>query len=178
MIGRFLEWFVTRLLARAFPSRYRVIPRRSDGKPLLRQFKLFETAAGNGVYIQSFVRGEERELFHCHRWRRMVSIVLSGAFMEERYPGAPYGPRFGGRFLVLHAAPSVYTMDWTTIHRLDDVMPRTWTLFFMWGNREDWGYFARPNLVEYWPWNEAIPKERQIGHFGDEAFPLRDGGGI
>ena len=163
MWGRLLTFLVTRVLARVFPKRYRVIPRRSDGAPLLRQFKVF-----NWLYLQSFVNAEEHDLFHVHRWRKMYSVVLSGEFQEERYPGQHVfaswsnGPHCGSIFYVNHRALSVYSMDATDIHRLHWVAPDTWTAFFMFGNRKDWGYYPRPDYAGYIPFDVAIPEERRV----------------
>lgn len=160
MWGRFLTFLVTRVLAKLFPSRYRLIPRRSDGSPLLRQFKIF-----NWLYLQSFLNVEERDLFHVHRWCKMRSFVLSGEFHEERYPGLSCsyaGPHSGFAYYVEHCAPSTYSMDQTTIHRLSFVMPNTWTLFAMRGNGLDWGYYPRPQDPGYIRWDEAIPEQRRV----------------
>lgn len=153
MIGRFLEWLIVAKLAIWFPSRYRLIPRAQDGEPLLRQFKIF-----SWCYLQSFVTGEVWDWFHRHRWQRMISIVLSGSFKEERYPGTIF---------VVHKAPSIYTMDRTVIHRLAAVKARTWTLFLMLGPRvrydgtPDWGYYPRP-FVKFVSWDKMIPDERKV----------------
>lgn len=147
MIGRLLERLVP-ALGRAFPARWRVIPRKEDGVPLLRQFKLTRRA-----YLQSFVSPEAPDSFHVHRWPRMVSLVLSGELEEERYPG--------GLFL-RHAGPSLYTMDRTSIHRVNAVKPRTWTLFLMLGPTRPWGYYQRPASKEFTPWDEAIPGGRRV----------------
>ena len=156
MLGRFLEWLIVAKLARWFPSRYRLIPRAQDGAPLLRQFRLF----GSWCYLQSFENPEVREWFHRHRWERMISIVLSGAFKEERYPGGIF---------VVHRAGSIYSMDRTVVHRLSAVKLRTWTLFFMFGprarrrdNRPDWGYYPRPKVDGFVEWDKMIPDERKV----------------
>jgi hypothetical protein len=160
MWGRFLTWLVTKFLAKHFPARYRLIPRRSDGAPLLRQFKITEW-----LYLQSFVNPEERDLFHVHRWRKMRSFVLSGEFHEERYPGLSCsysGPHSGFNYYIEHRAPSTYSMDQTNIHRLSYVMPDTWTLFLMRGNERDWGYYPRPLDPGYIRREEAIPEQRKV----------------
>jgi len=121
-----------------------------DGVPLLRQFKVFETrepARGKpgrfhvGVYLQSFMCSEVYADFHIHRWRRMVSFVLSGVFQEERPSFLP------GRRFVVRKAGDVYTMGAETVHRFNAVAARTWTLFFMFGRNPKqaelggWGYY-------------------------------------
>ena len=150
MWGKFLEWFIVGFLAKVFPSRYRVIPRIHDGEPLLRQFKITEWA-----YLQSFVNPEGHDLYHRHRWTQMRSFVLSGEFTEERYPGDIF---------ILHRAPSTYTMDFGTIHRLDSVTPRTWTLFLMRHNSIGWGYYLRPRSYEYQSWDKTVPAK--VLHWG------------
>jgi hypothetical protein len=149
MIGRFIEFCVIGIGSTLWPDRYRVIPNAVTGKPLLRQFKLF-----NWAYLQSFVDVEVPGWFHRHRWQRMWSFVLSGGFIEERYPGYIY---------VTHRAWSVYKMDRTVIHRLGFVEPRTWTLFLMFGNLKLWGYYPRPDRDGgYVPYEKMIPDELRV----------------
>ncbi len=154
MIGRVIEWFILAVLVRAFPSRWRVIPHAVTGDPMLRQFKVFELGP-LACYLQSWLVPEDRNWFHVHRWRRTFSVVMSGDFVEERYPG-------GERFYILHEALSCYCMDHTTIHRIVGAAPRTWTAFFMYRDRgQGWGYFERPS-VKFTPWNEFIPETRKV----------------
>ncbi len=175
MIGHLLEFLIVRCLARVFPGRYRVIPRMPDGAPLLRQFRILSIGAEKprgvppwyhfSVYLQSFVNAEVEGEFHVHRWRRMISLVLSGWFCEERVD-LSIGVTQGGAYRIAHLSPSVYTMASGDIHRFHYVAPRTWTLFIMVGRNEDkpmggWGYYARAT-GEYRPWDQAIPQEKRI----------------
>lgn len=137
-MGYLVEFLVIKVLARLFPKRYRLIPRVGDAAPLLRQFKVC-----NWIYLQSFVNPEIREWFHVHRHRYTLSVVLSGLFVEERYPG---------NIFKVHMWGNVYTMDDTNIHRIDHVRLRTWTIFFMFGKNKQfnvadagWGYYQRPD---------------------------------
>jgi len=168
MTGHFLAWLVCSVLARRFPSRYRLIPRMPDGAPLLRQFRIcsFGKEKPRGVppwwhfsvYLQSFVNPEVKDEFHVHRWRRMFSFVLSGAFEEERRA-----------YHVRHKSPSFYTMGSEVVHRFSWVAPNTWTLFVMVGRNKNkpaggWGYYARGS-GKYRPWNVAIPVVKRIRAF-------------
>jgi hypothetical protein len=153
MIGRLLEWLIVGKLAKWFPERYRVIPRITDGEPMIRQFKLASWA-----YLQSFRCEDVQDLFHVHRWRRMVSLVLSGGLIEERFPG---------RYFLHHFAPHLYTMDSTNVHRIWAVLPRTWSLFMFfgfrphWGSATGWGYYRRGS-TEFVPSDVAIPTELRV----------------
>jgi hypothetical protein len=160
LAGRAIEFAATQILAPLFPDRWRVIPRKEDGKPMLRQFRLWGSGSmgamvfGSAAYLQSFIAPERLDDFHRHRWTHMRSFVLSGMLIEERYPG--------GMMTVRHA-PDTYAMDWTTIHRLDYASPRTWTLFLMRGNSVRWGYYRRPEPAPRMvPAEEAIPIERRV----------------
>lgn len=155
-VGRAIEFMVVRVLVPLFPKNFRIIPRISDGQPLLRQFKI-----ASFCHLQSFCNPEGVEFFHLHRWRRMLSIVLSGELVEERYPGRLYR---------VHVAPEVYMMDDTDIHRIKAVEPRTWTLFFMVGENEQpvvagsgWGYYPRPEGdCGYVPFDKQIPASYRV----------------
>ena len=150
MIGRVIEFLVIRVLARVFPKRFRLILNAVSGAPLLRQFRIF-----SWLYLQSFVGPEARDWFHVHRWAKMFSIVLSGGFIEERYPG-------GRGFFIHHRAPSCYGMDYTTIHRIKSVSARAWTLFFMLRDRgEGWGYYPRVKITPI-PFQDFIPAPRKV----------------
>ncbi len=149
-------------LARLFPKRYRLIP-RLDGKPLLRQFLVCRFAWPFGskarpwleVYLHSFVNGETDQWFHRHRHGHMFSVVLSGRFCEERYPG---------QLFFVHYAPGLYYMDRATVHRLHWAGERSWSLFCGFGNDGRWGYYRRvmPEALQYTPWQEMIPPEKRV----------------
>lgn len=145
-------------LARLFPKRYRLIP-RLDGQPLLRQFLVLRLGPTKRpwieVYLHSFVNGETAEWFHRHRWGHMVSVVLSGRFCEERFPG---------QLFWVHYAPDFYYMDRSTVHRLHWAGERTWSLFFGFGNDARWGYYRRvtPEAVQYTSWQDMIPPAKRV----------------
>jgi hypothetical protein len=158
--GAAIEAAVTRILAPVFPERYRVIPRKEDGVPMLRQFLVWGSpSAGSGAYLQSFVAPEQAHDFHSHRWPYMRSFVLSGMFVEERYPGI-----YSGGAALVHEAPSTYMMDSGVIHRLHHADPRTWTLFLTRGPIGTWSYYRRPRPGDVLsaPATEAIPAERRV----------------
>lgn len=151
-----IEWLIMRVLTRLFPKRYRLIP-RLDGEPMLRQFLVGRFSLGQRnveIYLQSFLRGETTEWFHHHRWEYMRSIVLCGNFWEERFPGRMY---------LRHVGPSTYSMDFTTIHRIEYARPRTWSLFFGFNNKARWGYYRRiDSRVEYIPWEKMISEKIRV----------------
>jgi len=104
----------------------------------------------------------------------MLSFILSGSFREARL-GLPH--------TIGRAAPSVYHMDDTVIHRMTWTAPRTWTLYLMFGrNRQElpggWGYFDRADSqdLNYRAWNEEIPPERIVPSFGPPALRVIQGG--
>lgn len=148
-------------LARVFPSRYRVLS-RADGRPFFRQFKVLSIGKEEprgippwyhvSIFFQSFMLPDDADSFHIHRWRRMVSLVLSGELTEDRGP-------VGG--LITHRAPTIYTMSSNVVHRAAAVAPRTWTLFVMLGANTHkleggWGYFNwKGGFTDYRPWNEV-----------------------
>lgn len=134
---------VCRGLCRAFPDRYRVVPRADDPEtPMLDQFMIVP----GRVYLQHFRSAESIDWFHHHRWETMRSIVLSAFYVEERPLGRSYFTRY---------ALTTHTMDHDTIHRVDYWHPHCWTLFFMGRDLEEWGYYAR-DLRSYVPWREFV----------------------
>lgn len=143
-------------LARLFPTRYRAL-RRADGNVFFRQFKVLSVGKEEprgvppwyhvSIFFQSFMLPDDPDSFHIHRWRRMVSFVLSGELTEERDDG----------LVLKHVAPCIYTMGSEVVHRAAGVTPQTWTLFVMLGRNKlnppgGWGYLSRTG-GGYLPWD-------------------------
>lgn len=140
-----------RWLCLHYPGRYRLIPHAEDPtQPLLMQFMLWP----HHLYLQHFVSPESTTWFHRHRWARMRSWVLSGWFVECR----PLD-----RCMLLHKRLSTYAMTKDVIHHVVAWSPLCWTLFFVRGASDDWGYFPRrafkgSGVVEkdFVPWRDHV----------------------
>jgi len=146
------QTFVTGRLAAEFPDQYRVVPNTQTGEPMLIQWRV-----DAGCYLQSFMQPDAIDRFHIHRWDKMESTVLTGGFVEERYPGGIYIP---------HKAGETYTMDRGVIHRFHSVEPMTWTLFRFEGGDDQWGYYFRPDAIDYRPWQEGVAADNRVKSLG------------
>lgn len=172
------------MLCACWPSRARTIPFSGDpSRPLLTQFMVWPDGGRiGGIYLQHFHAADSWERFHCHRWARMRSWILSGSYTEERArslsdaftqsiferwePSESYGPWLARAAapsrMITHSRFTSYTMTGEDIHRVERWDPLCWTIFHMRRNNGDkWGYWDRkgPETSEFGPfipWREGI----------------------
>lgn len=153
-----------RWACRRWPSRCRTVPHSTDGTtPLLTQFMVWP----GRCYLQHFETPEIEGRYHNHRWRRMRSFVLSGAFVEER-PARDHtgnGCRPACSKWITHRRFTTYAMDRSVIHRTAWWSPHCWTLFVMSTEQAEgaraWGYYERRadgTLGPFIPWREGIAR--------------------
>jgi hypothetical protein len=163
-VDRFCRWLCER-----FPRRYRLIPQADGSEPLLHQFAIIKDNGWFGVFLHRFENPEPVQFFHHHRWKFMLSFVLSGWFFEER--AVPAAHRRGETIIrypkgeeyvdwafsfVVHDSPSVYWMNSSVIHRIHTWPQHCWTLCFVFRNRERWGYYDRLCDMRYIPWEDHV----------------------
>ena len=115
---------------------------------------------GNTVYLHNFHRGDDDRELHNHPWDEAVSIILSGGYTDQRL--IPHSPtdqqaRFTRRTqLRVGSTSTLRRSDW---HRVEDVLPDTWTLFVCGKRIGDWGFLLKSG--ETVPWREFNSAKRE-----------------
>ena len=97
---------------------------RDDGERYLERYYLGQFA-GATFYLHRFIKRDPGERLHNHPWGWGRSVVLTGAYIEERVDD------FAESECVTHRATVRYTnrVDGNDFHRIAKVAPGTWTLF-------------------------------------------------
>lgn len=104
------------------------------------------------VYLHEIHRGDEDPELHNHPWRFALAWILSGGYTEERrkvegwectVPSRAFRP---GHLNLI--GPDTY-------HRIDAVLPSTWTLFVVGPRVQDWSFWHR-RTGAVTPWRDFI----------------------
>lgn len=150
-----------------------------DGTPYLTRVLLTRVAplnvlkklTGIGVYLHHFHRPDGDQAFHDHPWRAGASLILNGAYVEERVEqiveiacdgtnGAD-GSCFGAPVCssireVLTNTKLVRFWNYLTgddFHAVRSLRGDVWTLFLTRGRFQDWGFLVDGVKV---PWREYL----------------------
>jgi hypothetical protein len=130
-----------------FPCR---LIKRGETPYLYRYYLKKSDSSEFGVFLHRFVSSDQKEDFHCHPWKWSFSIILRGAYEEERV----------GRFIRLDdmedprrlpcdiAKKTFKSFDVNLIerddyHRVDLLAPDVWTLFVHGPREGDWRFVHR-----------------------------------
>ncbi len=124
-------------------------------------------------YLHYFFRGDDDRAFHNHPWKRSLSFILTGGYIEHLWD-------FGGQTVTsrLLKPGMVNYLKRDTYHRVE-LLPaqNCWTLFISSGRVQDSdGYdwdFYEPEHGEFTPWGKwtsakARPRDYQ-SHGGESA---------
>jgi len=89
---------------------------------------------------------------HNHPWRKSISFILSGKYLEQRLIDGKVVERIlsPGKFNYIKA---------NDFHRVELVTKRVWTLFISGSKDQDWG-FIDTETKNYTPWQEHTTKKR------------------
>jgi hypothetical protein len=88
-----------------------------DGEDYLQRYYIGTDESGVQYWLHRFLRNDSERHLHCHPWRA-TSTILVGWYKEQLLGGVVRGYRAGDR----------NTIDFTTYHRIAEVLPDTWTL--------------------------------------------------
>lgn len=138
-MNRFLYWLTARLPCRLISL---------DSGPYLERYYL-GTLLGVTFYLHRFVSCDGERHLHNHPWRWGGALVLCGGYIEER--GRDLCPAAGpaGWWTERVRVQWLNVVNGTTVHRIAEVEPRTWTLFFhgpreqVGGQPKGWGFFEQ-----------------------------------
>ena len=124
------------LLKKLWPKRYRLIPNEDGSGWKMEQFTLFGgSRTKHAVFMQRFISPEQRDYFHCHRHRLMISIPFAMFREERRLPT-------GETYLKTHYPLVPYVMTAATVHRVDKWF-FGFTVWIQLFNKFDWGFLDR-----------------------------------
>lgn len=116
-------------------------------------------AAGLGIYLHRFHKGDGSAELHNHPWEWALSFVLAGGYSEERindFGSAACGSMVRRR----HVGPgSVNLLLSGDFHRVDLYEHDAWSLFVTGPKFQGWGFLDRVTF-EFVGWREYIAKVR------------------
>jgi hypothetical protein len=105
--------------------------------------------SGLGVYLHRFHREDRDRELHNHPWRWSFSIILRGAYHEERQEGA------AGAIELRTLRAGALNWLWNdSFHRVDLLTRDVWTLFVTGPKVQSWGFLDRATK-EVIPWRES-----------------------
>lgn len=105
-----------------------------DGSPFM-QRTLFPRIAGHRLLIHHIFRADEEPWVHNHPWRTARFLVISGGYTEQRL--------VDGKILLRSFSPGdVNRLDASDFHRVDSVLPGTWTIGVAGEHCQDWGFLV------------------------------------
>ena len=129
---------------------------KPEGQPYLERYWLGEKH-NRFWYLHRFVRNDAERHLHSHPWRRADSVVLVGAYTEERAFHIP--PHMGRPAQTLER--HILTVRWFNtlrrdpllidLHRITAIRPETWTLFSHTAWDYPWGFYQGAEYAEYKP---------------------------
>lgn len=184
MLNKFLFWISGKLPLRKI---------NLDSGPYLERYFLGQLF-GITFYLHRFVSSDSELHMHNHAWRWGGSLILAGSYIEERAldicPTA--GP--AGCLTERRRRRWFNRVNGSTIHRIHDAEPGTWTLFFH-GERvmflsgehgrlvepKGWGFFRRSWSFELArgdsdnppengkPFTEFVPYPKNYGNWWETA---------
>lgn len=105
-----------------------------NGEPYLERYFAHMLADGTQVWYHRFLRNDSERHLHTHPWMA-VSTILVGCYLEERSIDGPVfvrGFQEGDSNLI---APS-------TLHRIVEVLPNTWTMMIVDPGRKPTWHFV------------------------------------
>jgi hypothetical protein len=113
------------------------------------------------VFLHRIYKPDADRACHNHPWPKAFSLILWGGYAEKRLHDArhlqyvEYGVYSPGAFATDAFKQNRY-------HRIVDVKPRTWTLFFAGRRTRDWGFLVDGQHV---PWREylKLPPDYDFG---------------
>lgn len=132
---RFLYWLGGHLPCRVIPL--------ADGREYLERYYLC-TLFNHPIYLHRFVNSRDERHFHNHPYKRGISLILVGAYVENRLLSSPkLVPVAFWRIRVRwFSAGMVNYIGDGAVHRLCGGERDTWTLFAHAEKDRRWGFFV------------------------------------
>jgi hypothetical protein len=91
------------------------------------------------ICLHAIYKADDDKHLHNHPWN-FIGVVLKGAY-TERMPGSKLIPRLPGMFA---------KRTRNQFHKVEDLhSPVVYTLNFMWGFKDEWGYMVNGHFVDH-----------------------------
>lgn len=108
---------------------------------------VFETPVGM-VRVHKLLRADNDPELHTHPFS-FLSFILRGGY-EEEIPAKGAAPNQDEpRTYRKRYAPAINFCRRGTAHRLEKVLPNTWTLVFTTSRSSSWGFWAKEGFIDY-----------------------------
>lgn len=123
-------------------------------------------------YLHYFFRGDDDRAYHNHPWKRSLSVILVGGFIEHVWNFELKRP-----LTQLHKPGQAYWLKRGTYHRAE-LLPgkKCWTLFTSMGrvqasDGQDWEFYD-PETDTFTPWGEWTSAMARPRNFREHAKPV------
>ena len=141
-----MSWTTSILYRLSAYCRCRVI-NGPDQKPYLERYHVLRLPFGYQVYLHRFVASDPGRGLHNHPWRRAVSLLLSGSYLETRMLGAAEDNVLQTRCL---RPGNLNLISGETFHRVN--LPaghEAWSLFIHAPKAKGWGFIERKGYRDH-----------------------------
>jgi len=139
-----------------------VINGNENGEEYLRRWHLIPRNRFMNIYLHHFVGDDPGRDFHDHPWGSL-SVCLKGRMIEsyDRRRSGVFGQNVYHRTRTIRPG-SIHYRKATFLHRIDQVLKGTWTLFITGPKIREWGFLhAIPyNNIDKWThWKEYLKND-------------------
>jgi hypothetical protein len=130
----------------------------NDGDLYLVRYKLLRTPWFR-IFLHRIHRADQDRHLHNHPWPNAFSLILWGGY-AERWQGEDSGGR-RRRYFYGPGGSRWNRLTPETYHRIDAVLPHTWTLFFAGRRSRSWGFLTDRGHVDYRKYL-GLPADHQL----------------
>lgn len=122
-----------------------------NGKPYLERYylgKIFNRT----FYLHRFLQKDAERNVHNHPWKKGGSFILAGSYVQLKAVDLCPWENESGAILKKEKIRIFNSVNGNSFHRIDKVVPNTWTLFFHSNrlNRKHWGYLNQKKDGDVW----------------------------
>jgi hypothetical protein len=136
----------------------------NDGSLYLRRFHLIR-AKHFKVFLHRIYKADGDRHMHNHPWPDSGSLILWGGYREERVGTIDLGRAgmfVGSKVHHLYQASDTMRLYPGTYHRITDVFPNTWTLFWTRARAREWSFLVDGKPVD-WHIYLGYPMDTDLG---------------
>lgn len=117
-----------------------------EGDLYLTRYRLLRTPWFR-VFLHRIHKADDDTHLHNHPWPNALSVILRGGYAERWIGDASGGRR--RRYFYGKGGKRVNRLTSDCYHRIDQVLPQTWTLFFAGKRSRSWGFLTPKGHVDF-----------------------------